>query len=119
MKFISGIISIAWGFIYHNPFKQINKINALISQNILINLLNIYNFVPSLDLIIFISVGIAMIYQSIQNINIYYYICCCCVEEDCDKKRKRKIKRKCEINCRFEYDEKNNDNDNSSVETLN
>ena len=123
MKFISGIISITIGFIYYNPFKQINKINELISQNIFINLLNIYNLDPSKDLIIFISVGIAMIYQSIQNVNIFYYICCCCALDDCDNKRKRKgkIKRKCKckINCGFEFDEKKSDNDNNSIETLN
>ena len=47
VQFICGIASIFIGFVYHNPFF---KYNELIAQNIILNLVNAYNFLPSLSI---------------------------------------------------------------------
>ena len=44
MQFICGITSIFIGFVYYNPFL---KYNELITRNIILNLVNGYNYLPS------------------------------------------------------------------------
>ena len=111
MKFISGLISISIGFIYYNPFGKINELEA---QNIVINILNFYNYIPSFNLLLYISIGIAMIGQSLENVNIFQIIFCC-FGDDCENERKVKHKRKCKFNCQFEFDLNNSSNTNSSI----
>ena len=108
MKFISGLISISIGFIYYNPFNQINEV---ISKNLIIKMFIMQDFIPSYEFLFFISSGFAMIYQSIENINIFYYIFCCCLADDYEDKKRRK-KRKFKVNCQFEFDSKSNTNSN-------
>ena len=100
MKFLSGVISISIGLIYYNPC---DKINNLLYKNILLNIVNIKESFLSSELLVYVSVGIAMIYQSIKNLDIFYYLFCCCFLDSEDKRRRRKNKRKCKINCQFEY----------------
>ena len=69
MKFISGLISISIGFTYYNPF---TKVNEDISKNIIKDIFIIHEFIPSSELLLLISSGIAMIYQALKNINIFY-----------------------------------------------
>ena len=102
MKFLSGVISITIGLIYYNPC---DKINNLLYKNILLNIVNIKESFLSSELLVYVSVGIAMIYQSIKNLDIFYYLFCCCFLDSEDKRRRRKNKRKCKINCQFEYGE--------------
>ena len=113
MQFTSGIISIFIGFVYYNPFL---KYNELITRNIIFNLVNIYNYFPSLELLIYIASGFAMIGQSLRNFDIFYYICCCCFYGECDEKEKKR--RKCKVNLRFELDinGSNNSSFNSAFE---
>ena len=102
MKFISGLISIAIGFIYYNPFTKLNELKS--NKKIIINMLLSNDFLPSIDLFIYIGSGIAMIYQSFENFDFFYYIFCCFCNDEWENKRKRKNKKKCKINCQFEYD---------------
>ena len=100
MKFISGLISICIGFIYYNPFTKLNELNS--NEKIIINMFLSEDFLPSKDLFIYIGSGIAMIYQSFENFDLFYYIFCCFCNDEWENKRKNK--RKCKINCQFEYD---------------
>lgn len=112
MKFISGLISISIGFIYYNPFK---KTNGKIINNMILNSIIIDYFIPSFDFLVFISSGIAMIYQAIHKINLFYYILCCCFWDDCENEGKRKNKRKIKIYCQFEYDINSNNSKSTSI----
>ena len=100
MKFISGLISICIGFIYYNPFTKFNK---EISKNIIIDFFIINEFIPSSEFLFFISSGIVMIYQAVENINIFYYILCCCFADNYESNKRRKNKRKFKVNCQLEY----------------
>ena len=104
MQFMSGLICILIGFIYYNPFIKINELNTKI---IIINLFNIDYFIPSLDLLIYICAGIAMIYESIKDIDIYYFIFCCYLFDVCENEGKRKNKRKCKFNLQIEFESNN------------
>ena len=104
MQFMSGLICILIGFIYYNPFIKINELNTKI---IIINLFNIDYFIPSLDLLIYICAGIAMIYESIKDIDIYYFIFCCYLFDVCENEGKRKNKRKCKFNLQIEFESDN------------
>ena len=101
MQFISGLFSIMIGFIYYNPFL---KYDELYTKNIILNLSNIYCFLPSLNLLIFIATGFAMIGHSLRNVSIFYYFFCCCFCDECDNEEKNKKKKKCKINLQFEFD---------------
>ena len=107
MKFMSGLISIFIALIYYNPSI---KINELIKKNIIIILLNDYNYIPSMEFLVYISAGIAMIYQSIENIEFFNFICCGCFCDECGNDRKRKNKKKCKVNLQFEYISNNSNN---------
>jgi hypothetical protein len=110
MKFMSGLISIFIGLIYYNPSI---KIDELITKNIITIILNDYHSIPSKEFLIYISAGIAIIYQSIKDIDFFNYISCYCFCNSCENDRKRKNKKKCKINCQFEFDsncDSNNDN---------
>ena len=101
MQFICGIISIFIGFIYYNPFF---KYNEMIAQNIIFNLVNIYNFLPKIELLLYIASGFAMIGESLKNVNLFYYAFCCCFYGDCEENDKKKNKRKCKVNLQVEFD---------------
>ena len=110
MQCISGFISIFIGFVYYNPFL---KYNELIAQNIILNLVNIYCYFPSLELILYIVTGFAMIGQSLKNVDLCYYIFCCCFYGDCEENEKKRNKRKCKINLKFEFDVNGSSNNSS------
>ena len=101
IQFISGILSIFIGFVYYNPFI---KYYELIAKNIIFNLVNVYNYFPSLELIIYLASGFAMIGQSLRNVNLFYYLFCCCFYGECEENEKKKNKRKCRVNLEFEFD---------------
>ena len=109
MQFISGFISIFIAFVYFNPFL---KYNELMEQNVILNLVNLYSYLPSREFLIFVAGGLAMIAQSLQKFSLFYYIfcCCCCCDEN---KEKRKTK-KCKINLQVEFDV--NGSNNTSFE---
>ena len=107
LKLISGLISISIGFIYYNPF---TKINDLISNNTIINMIIYNDFLPPIELFIYVGSGIAMIYQSFENFDFFYYIFCCYLNDEYENKSKKKNKRKCRINCQLEYDSNSNNN---------
>ena len=109
MQFISGLISIFIAFVYFNPFL---KYNELMEQNVILNLVNLYSYLPSREFLIFVAGGLAMIAQSLQKFSLFYYIfcCCCCCDEN---KEKRKAK-KCKINLQVEFDV--NGSNNTSFE---
>ena len=111
MQFISGILSIMIGFIYYNPFL---KYDELYTKNIILNLVNFYSFIPSLNLLIFIATGIAMIGQSLKNVSVFYYLFCCYFCGECDNENKNRKRKKCKINLQFEFDV--NGSNNSSFE---
>ena len=100
-QFITGFISIFIGFVYYNPFL---KYNELISKNIFLNLVNIYYYMPSLELILYIANGLAMIGQSLRNVDLFYCIFCCCFFGDYEENENKKNKRKYKINLQFEFD---------------
>ena len=110
-QFICGIISIFIGFVYYNPFL---KYNELITRNIILNLANGYNYLPSFELLFFVGCGIAMIGQSLKQVNLFYYIFCCCFNGDCEENSKERKNRKCKINLQFEFDVDGNSSNNSS-----
>ena len=86
---------------YYNPFI---KYYELIAKNIIFNLVNVYNYFPSLELIIYLASGFAMIGQSLRNVNLFYYLFCCCFFGECEENEKKKNKRKCRVNLEFEFD---------------
>ncbi len=104
VQFICGIASIFIGFVYHNPFF---KYNELIAQNIILNLVNAYNFLPSLEFILYVASGFAMIGQSLKEFNLFYYAFYCCFYGDCEENDKKKNKRKCKVNLQFLFDSNN------------
>ena len=109
MQFIGGIISIFIAFVYFNPFL---KYNELMEQNIILNLVNLYNYLPSREFLIFIACGFAMIAQSLQKFSLFYYIfCCCCC---CDENKEKRKSKKCKINLQVEFDV--NGSNNTSFE---
>ena len=101
VQFICGIASIFIGFVYHNPFF---KYNELIAQNIILNLVNAYNLLPSLEFILYVASGFAMIGQSLKEFNLFYYAFYCCFYGDCEENDKKKNKRKCKVNLQVEFD---------------
>ena len=109
MQLISGIISIIIGFIYFNPF---TKINELIAQNSELNVVIFCDEIFSLELLIYICAGIAMINQAFNDFDFLNYIFCCFSGDD-NKGVKRKNKRKCRVNFQFEIDLNNNDSNSS------
>ena len=113
MQFTSGLLSIMIGFIYYNPFFRYNE---LYTKNIILNLANAYNYFPSLNLLIYIGTGFAMIGQSLRNVNVFYYLFCCCFCGECDNDKRNKKKKKYKINLQFEFDV--NGSNNSSFENI-
>ena len=68
---------------------------------------NAYNYFPSLNLLIYIGTGFAMIGQSLKEFNLFYYAFYCCFYGDCEENDKKKNKRKCKVNLQFEFDSNN------------
>ena len=111
MQCISGFISIFIGFVYYNPFL---KYNEMFAQNIIFNLVNIYNYLPAMELILYIASGFAMVGQSLRNVELFYYLFCCCFYGECEENEK-KNKRKCKINLELEIDVNGSSNNSSFV----
>ena len=77
---------------------------------------NAYNYFPSLNLLIYIGTGFAMIGQSLRNVNVFYYLFCFFFCGECDNDKKNKKKKKYKINLQFEFDV--NGSNNSSFENI-
>ena len=112
MQCVSGFMSIFIGFVYYNPFL---KYNEMLAQNIIFNLVNMYNYLPSMQLILYISTGFAMIGQSLRNVELLYYLFDCCFCGECEESEKKRNKRKCKINLEFEIDVNGSSNNSSFV----
>ena len=65
MQFLSGIISIIFAFIYYNPFY---KINQLSDKNTFIKIINHIFVFPSIQFLLLITTGFAMISISYKNL---------------------------------------------------
>ena len=86
----------------------------MFAQNIIFNLVNIYNYLPAMELILYIASGFAMVGQSLRNVELFYYLFCCCFYGEC-KENEKKNKRKCKINLELEIDVNGSSNNSSFV----
>ena len=65
-QFFSGLLCILTGLIYHNPLRQINE---LLAKNEKFNIEKLQDYLPSIEFILFFSIGLAMITHSLKKDN--------------------------------------------------
>ena len=71
-QFLSGIFILSFNFVINNPIERINELK---SRHIVLDTFNFEEYLPNRNFCLLITIGIAMIGQSLENITFCDFNC--------------------------------------------